>query len=161
MTTLENAFEFHERGLKDVMEDPMEGYRYQTLRDSQHGSRVSNTFTPSGINSAERKFVIRSQQGLIPHLAKVRMSFKIVKNNAAYGYADLINTDHVTMFSRRELRIGGKTVEDVDNMAVEKVVDTLMNYSLEYEKTAGSNQFIYLVSAVTFWWHSLAYSSPI
>ena len=78
------------------------------------------------------------------------MSFKIVKNNAAYGYADLINTDHVTlssdaktMFSRRELRIGGKTVEDVDNMAVEKVVDTLMNYSLEYEKTAGSNQFIY------------------
>ena len=74
------------------------------------------------------------------------MSFKVVKNNAAYGYADLINTDHVTlssdaktMFSRRELRIGGKTVEDVDNMAVEKVVDTLMNYSLEYEKTAGSN----------------------
>ena len=129
MTTLQNAFEFHERGLKDVMEDTMEGYRYQTLHDSQHGSRVSNTFTPSGINSAERKFIRSHDRGsvLILHLAKVRMSFKIVKNNAAYGYADLINTDHVTlssdaktMFSRRELRIGGKTVEDIDNMAVRK-----------------------------------------
>ena len=50
MTTLENAFEFHKRGLKDVMEDPMEGYRYQTLHDSQmdpeyqtHSLRVAST----------------------------------------------------------------------------------------------------------------------
>ena len=47
------------------------------------------------------------------------------------------------MFSRRELRIAGKTVEDVDNMAFEKEVDTMMNYTAEYEKTAGSNQFVY------------------
>ena len=83
--TLENAFEFHERGVKDVMDHTMDEYKYQTLRDTNHGSRVVNTWTPSGITAPERKFVIRSHDRgsvMIPHLAKVRMSFKVVKDNA-------------------------------------------------------------------------------